>query len=90
MVLLFYTTNISVDLAHHEIFHAKDGKGGIKSEINSQYYAALYTGSSPIAGLASRCYVIQVKSDNGKLLYSLAVQNNTGCSTVPFYIPTKQ
>ena len=30
MVWLFYTTNISVDLAHHEIFHAKDGKGGIK------------------------------------------------------------
>ena len=29
----------------------------------------LYTGSSPIAGLASRCHVIQVKSDNGKLLY---------------------
>ena len=32
-------------------------------------YVALYTGSSPIAGLASRCHVIQVKSDNGKLLY---------------------
>ena len=30
MVWLFYTTNISVDLAHHEIFHVKDGKGGIK------------------------------------------------------------
>ena len=32
MVLLFYTTYISEDLAHHEIFHAKDGhgKGGIK------------------------------------------------------------
>ena len=29
MVLLFNTTNISVDLAHHEIFNAKDGKGGI-------------------------------------------------------------
>ena len=25
-----YTTYISVDLAHHEIFHAKVGKGGIK------------------------------------------------------------
>ena len=24
--ILFYTTNISVDPAHHEIFHAKDGK----------------------------------------------------------------
>ena len=26
---LFYTTHISVDLAHHEIIHAKVGKGGI-------------------------------------------------------------
>ena len=30
MVLLFYTTYISVDLAHHGIFRAKVGKGGIK------------------------------------------------------------
>ena len=30
MVLLFYTTYISVDLAHREIFRAKVGKGGIK------------------------------------------------------------
>ena len=30
MVLLFYTTYISVDLAHHKIFRAKVGKGGIK------------------------------------------------------------
>ena len=29
MVLLFYTTYISVDLAHHKIFRAKVGKGGI-------------------------------------------------------------
>ena len=29
MELLFYTTYISVDLAHHKIFHAKVGKGGI-------------------------------------------------------------
>ena len=29
MVLLFNTTYISVDLAHHEIFRAKVGKGGI-------------------------------------------------------------
>ena len=29
MVLLVYTTYISVDLAHHEIFCAKVGKGGI-------------------------------------------------------------
>ena len=29
MVQLFYTTYISVDLAHHEIFHVNDGKVGI-------------------------------------------------------------
>ena len=29
MVRLFYTTYISVDLAHHEIFRATVGKGGI-------------------------------------------------------------
>ena len=33
MVYLFYTTYISVDLAHHEIFHAKVGKGGINGVI---------------------------------------------------------
>ena len=31
MVQLFYTTYISVDLAHQVIFHAKVGKGGINS-----------------------------------------------------------
>ena len=29
MVSLFYTTYSSVDLAHHDIFRAKIGKGGI-------------------------------------------------------------
>ena len=29
MVLLFYTTYISVDLAYHELFHVKVGKSGI-------------------------------------------------------------
>ena len=29
MVYLFYTTYISIGLAHHEIFCAKVGKGGI-------------------------------------------------------------
>ena len=29
MVSLFYTTYVSVDLAHHEICRAKVGKGGI-------------------------------------------------------------
>ena len=30
MVYQFYTTYISVDFAHHEIFRAKVGQGGIK------------------------------------------------------------
>ena len=34
MVNLFYTTYISVDLAHQVIFHAKVGKGGING-VNS-------------------------------------------------------
>ena len=34
MVLLFHTTFISVDLAHHELFRAKVGKGGIS--INTE------------------------------------------------------
>ena len=29
MVLLFYNTYISIDLAHHEIFRVKVGKGGL-------------------------------------------------------------
>ena len=37
MVLLFYTTYISVDLAHQVIFHAKVGKGGINSFISRVY-----------------------------------------------------
>ena len=35
MVLLFYTTYISVDLAHHKIFCAKVGQGGINDIIKS-------------------------------------------------------
>ena len=31
MVLLFYTTYISVDLAQHGLFHAKVGKDGINT-----------------------------------------------------------
>ena len=36
IVLLFHTTYISVDLAHHKIFHGKVDKGGIKrvSQLN--------------------------------------------------------
>ena len=37
MVKLFYATYISVDLAHHEIFHAKVGKGGIKYVSTSEH-----------------------------------------------------
>ena len=43
MVYLFYTTNISVDLAHHEIFYAKDGKGGIKDNMTHLVWKAYIT-----------------------------------------------
>ena len=33
MVLLFYTTYISRDLAYHEIFRSKVGTGGINFDI---------------------------------------------------------
>ena len=33
---MVYTTYISVDLAHHEIFRANVGKGGIKRDIVNQ------------------------------------------------------
>ena len=39
MVYLFYTTYISVDLANHEIFCAKVGKGGI-NYYNGQWHMA--------------------------------------------------
>ena len=43
MVLLFYTTNISVDLAHHKIVHAKVGKGGINLSLKTVYSLPIYT-----------------------------------------------
>ena len=33
---------MSVDLAHHEIFHAKDGRGGIKVDMMKRYTKGLY------------------------------------------------
>ena len=39
MVKLFYTTYISVDLAHHEIFRAKAGKGSIISFILALFHS---------------------------------------------------
>ena len=38
MVYLVYTTYISVDLAHHEIFCAKVGKGGINLYTTNQAF----------------------------------------------------
>ena len=35
--ITIYTTYISVELAHHELFHAKVGKGGIKQEDNEKH-----------------------------------------------------
>ena len=36
---IIYTIYISVDLAHHEIFNAKVGKGGIKYETCENWFA---------------------------------------------------
>ena len=36
MVKLFYTTYISVDLARHEVFRAKVGKGSMIENGNNQ------------------------------------------------------
>ena len=41
MVLLFYTTYISEDLAHHVRFHAKDDKGCIKDFFLRKTYLTL-------------------------------------------------
>ena len=38
MVQLFYTTYISVDLAHHEIFCAEVGKGGINFKMKRSFF----------------------------------------------------
>ena len=37
MVYLFYTTYINVDFAHHEVFRAKIGKGGINN-VDMHFY----------------------------------------------------
>ena len=42
-MLLFYTTYISVDLVHHNIFSAKVGKGGIKVEIHRRLSSQFVT-----------------------------------------------
>ena len=39
IVLLFYTTFISVDLAHHEIVRAKVVKDGINSVVLTNWFA---------------------------------------------------
>ena len=38
---IFHTTYISVDLAHHEIFRAKVGKGGIMEANDSRNIVSL-------------------------------------------------
>ena len=48
MVLLFYTTYISVDLAHYEIFHAKVGKSGRESMCTKYMYWLTAKSSLPM------------------------------------------
>ena len=68
MVLLFYTTYISVDLAHQVIFHAKFGKGGISNSYTM--------GCPPVRGdnpraLASGLSYVQVDKHGITILYHL-------------------
>ena len=63
-ILLFYTTYISVDLAHHEIFRAKVGKGGIIYDILGchlyifeLYIFNIFTGILIIFGRLTYCSV---------------------------------
>ena len=51
MVELFYTTYISVDLAHHEIFRAEVGKGG----INLQRLSTLLSVQALNKGMSYSC-----------------------------------
>ena len=44
IVQLFYTTYISENLAHHKLFCARDGKGGIRISITWLFY--FYTSQS--------------------------------------------
>ena len=55
MVLLFYTTYISVDLAHHEIFCDKVGKGGISMQNGDLALPHKKFMVKPIYRFANRC-----------------------------------
>ena len=55
MVFLFLTNYISLDLAHHEIFHAKEGKGGISIKYTSG--CPTVRGDNPRALAIGLCYV---------------------------------
>ena len=48
MVILFYTTYISVDVAHHEIFNVQVGKGAIKP---GKFYTKRYKPGNPFSCL---------------------------------------
>ena len=37
MVYLFYTTYISVNLGHYDVFHAKVGKGSMQEAKHNQH-----------------------------------------------------
>ena len=56
MVLLSYTTCINVDLAHHEIFRAEVGKGGINIVLRCylRCFSNFYELEFEIFGLVSK------------------------------------
>ena len=67
MVFLFYTSYVSVDLAHHEIFHAKVGNG-----ISIKYTSGCppVCGDSPRVLASVLCYV-HVDKHGISILYHL-------------------
>ena len=64
MVLLFYTTYISIDLAHLEIFRAKVGKGGISCQSRFMQMQVII--------------LVQLRTIKNSKLYILTIRSNFG------------
>ena len=68
--ITFYTTYISVDLAHQVIFHAKVGKGGISNTCCYTMGCPPVLGDNPRA-LARGLSYVQVDKHGITILYHL-------------------
>ena len=70
-----YTTYISVDLAHNEIYHAKVGKGGIDMQISLRFHFYLVFFCSANICLTT-CFMLTIKT-----LFSLCICVPCGVDT---------